>query len=53
MDGNLDLSDEESDSIIGVPVTYNVSVSKKKDEIRNDLTYFKLLDNVQIFHFNG
>ena len=33
---------EKSESINGVSVPHQISVKKKIDDIRNDLTYFKL-----------
>ena len=51
VDGNLDFSDEEIDSINYVSVTHKVSVNEKKnsDEVIKDLTYFELWDNVHGF----
>ena len=51
VDGNLDFSDEELDSINCVSVTHKISVNEKKnsDEVIKDLTYFELWDNVHGF----
>ena len=53
VDGNHDLSDEESENINGVSITHKISVSEKKhkDAIINDLTYFKPWDDFQISGF--
>ena len=41
---------EKSETVIGVSVTHKISV-KKRVEITNDLSYFKLCDNRDISYF--
>ena len=51
VDGNIEFSDEETECINFVSVTYKISINEKKNigEIINELTDFELWDNVHGF----